>query len=345
MNLFKDNDILISVIIPVYNVESYLNRCIDSVLSQDYKNIEVLLIDDGSTDNSSKICDKYVLKDNRIKVLHKENRGPSEARNTGINNAKGDYLIFLDSDDFWCENFLSMCIGKIKIDKEYYSIIIGSAQKYYMDNGKYEYISKHFDDNNIDGKNGIETLKYILKQDIDYEWYSWRYLIKSDLIIKNLVEFSAEISYAEDVEFMQKIFIMAEKVAYIDCVFINYLFHRSGSILNTPNIKKTLDKIKVSKKCFEYIEKSVQDPEVKYMLKKNISILFMSAYGDFLKINDENIKREIKNSMYILKYCDRRFGRIVWVLNSMFGFLLTKSIVKSLINFKKIRKGCNSIQC
>lgn len=97
-------DDLISVIVPVYNVEKYLHKCINSILNQTYKNLEVILIDDGSTDNSGKICDEYALKDNRIKVIHKENGGLSSARNAGLDICSGDYIGFVDSDDYIAED-------------------------------------------------------------------------------------------------------------------------------------------------------------------------------------------------------------------------------------------------
>ena len=91
---------LISIIIPVYNVEKYLKECVDSVRKQTYKNLEIILIDDGSKDNSGKLCDELAKEDNRIKVIHKENGGLSDARNVGIENATGEYIQFIDSDDF-----------------------------------------------------------------------------------------------------------------------------------------------------------------------------------------------------------------------------------------------------
>ncbi len=91
----------VSFIIPVYNVERYLEQCVDSILNQTYKNIEVVLVDDGSTDGSPKICDDYVLKDNRVRVLHKKNGGQSDARNRGVLMSTGDYIVFVDSDDYW----------------------------------------------------------------------------------------------------------------------------------------------------------------------------------------------------------------------------------------------------
>lgn len=99
---------LISVIIPIYNVEKYLKKCIDSVIAQTYKNLEIILVDDGSPDNCGKICDEYAKKDRRIIVIHKENEGLSSARNAGIDICKGEYISFVDSDDFVSPYFIEM---------------------------------------------------------------------------------------------------------------------------------------------------------------------------------------------------------------------------------------------
>ena len=96
------NEELISIIVPVYNVEEYLKECIDSIINQTYKRIEIILVDDGSTDKSGKICDDYAKIDKRIKVVHKENGGLSDARNVGISVSSGKYIAFVDSDD-WVE--------------------------------------------------------------------------------------------------------------------------------------------------------------------------------------------------------------------------------------------------
>lgn len=107
---------LISVIVPVYNVEKYLSKCIDSILAQTYKNLEIILVDDGSPDNCPKICDEYAKKDNRIKVIHKENGGLSAARNVALDIAKGEYIGFVDSDDFIAEDM--------------YEVLYNLAEKY-----------------------------------------------------------------------------------------------------------------------------------------------------------------------------------------------------------------------
>lgn len=107
---------LVSIIVPVYNVEKYLDRCVESILGQDYRNIEVLLIDDGSTDNSGDICDKYSV-DIRVKVIHQKNGGLSRARNTGLKNITGEYVAFVDSDDYISSQFISHALNQILVDK------------------------------------------------------------------------------------------------------------------------------------------------------------------------------------------------------------------------------------
>lgn len=101
----------ISVIVPIYNVEDYLNECVDSLIEQDYSNLEIILVDDGSTDQCGSICDEYAIKDSRIKVIHKQNGGLSDARNAGIDVATGDYITFVDSDDVLSSDYISYLLN------------------------------------------------------------------------------------------------------------------------------------------------------------------------------------------------------------------------------------------
>ena len=118
----------ISIIVPVYNVEKYLKKCVDSILGQTFTDFELLLIDDGSTDNSGSICDELAKTDNRIKVIHKENGGLSDARNIGIEVAKGDFIGFIDSDDYIDEDMYAFLYNNIlKYDAELSMCEIGRA--------------------------------------------------------------------------------------------------------------------------------------------------------------------------------------------------------------------------
>lgn len=120
----------ISIIVPVYNTEKYLDRCIQSVLAQTYTNWELLLIDDGSTDSSGAICDKYAAQDSRIKVFHKANGGVSSARNLGLDNAKGEWITFVDADDWIKPNFLSNLASLIGTEID---LVISYAERHYID--------------------------------------------------------------------------------------------------------------------------------------------------------------------------------------------------------------------
>ena len=113
-----DKNVRFSVIVPIYKVEKYLYECIDSVINQTFRNIEIILVDDGSPDGCPQICDAYAQKDNRITVIHKQNGGLSSARNAGLQAAKGDYVIFLDSDDYYCRNDFLEIIDRKLGDKE-----------------------------------------------------------------------------------------------------------------------------------------------------------------------------------------------------------------------------------
>lgn len=117
----SNKPIKFSIVFPIYNVEKYLQRCLDSVLGQTYKNYEVIMVDDGSTDNCPAICDNYAARDARIKVIHKQNAGLGMARNTGIENATGDYICFFDSDDFVATNLLELCAKEL--ERENYDIV------------------------------------------------------------------------------------------------------------------------------------------------------------------------------------------------------------------------------
>lgn len=106
---------LVTIIVPVYNVENYLNRCLDSIIKQSYKNLDIILINDGSTDNSLKICNNYAKNDTRITVINIENSGPSICRNIGLEKAKGGYISFVDSDDYIEKNFIETLLKTKKI--------------------------------------------------------------------------------------------------------------------------------------------------------------------------------------------------------------------------------------
>lgn len=209
---------LISVIIPVYNVERYLNQCIDSVVSQTYHNLEIILVDDGSSDNSGEICDKYAAKDNRIVVIHKTNGGLSDARNAGIKIAKGKYIGFVDSDDW--------------IDSEMYDQLMTSISNSNSDIaicGLYrEYLNKTAYNEILDcGSFSSQVALGKLIDNTDIHDHACTKLFKTELW--NNIEFPVG-KYYEDILTTYKLFAKAKKVSAIK----NCLYHyrqRQGSIV------------------------------------------------------------------------------------------------------------------
>jgi glycosyltransferase involved in cell wall biosynthesis len=197
---------LISVIVPVYNVEKYLSRCVDSIINQTYKNLEIILVDDGSPDNCPAMCDEYVKKDSRIKVIHKENGGLSDARNAGMKVAKGDYIGFVDSDD-WIElNMLERLLSEII--KNNCDVASCGVKMVWEDNSKKSRMLFPIDaDCVIDGtENALDSLMFdnriiqtvwnkIYKKSIienilfpvgkinEDEYWSWRAIAKSKRVI------------------------------------------------------------------------------------------------------------------------------------------------------------------
>lgn len=228
----------ISVIVPVYNVEKYLSQCLDSIIHQTYKNLEIILVDDGSTDSSGLICDNYSQKDKRIKIIHKCQGGLSAARNAGLKIATGEYISFIDSDDF--------------IDKNMYSILINNTQKYNSDivwfNYYNYYSKKHFINSSIIKNNDLYDLsssdKIKFAKNLFYQYkmdaHVWAKLYKRSIF--NNIKFPYGKLF-EDIFVLLPILSNAKIISTIpDCLY--FYRNRSESIVNQyfkQNIIKNID--------------------------------------------------------------------------------------------------------
>ncbi len=231
----------ISVIIPVYNVEAYIHQCIDSIINQTYQNLEIIVVDDGSPDNCGAICDEYAKKDNRIVVFHKENGGVNSARNLGIQNATGEWIAFVDSDD-WCEldyyeNFVN------EIGDTYPDVFqaCGFMYEYPDDKCKYEY---NFNENyKANDKTGIEKLM----MDITRIGLPWDKLYRRKFIVENHLLFDTSCKALDDHLFNFQVYDCARTVA--GSVFAGYHYRQiEMSITKGFNQKKSVQ-------CYEAISK------------------------------------------------------------------------------------------
>lgn len=192
----------ISVIVPVYNVEKYLSRCIESILSQTFTDFELLLIDDGSTDNSSNICDMYALKDNRIRVFHKKNGGVSSARNLGLDNAKGKWITFVDSDDWIGIDFLSeLIVGNS-------DLIIGGKTNTGCRNDIKTYKPQIYQEQFIGKCLATTILDDIFRA-------PWGKLFKKEIIDNNKLRFDIHMKIGEDTAFVQSYLYHCNVIQFI----------------------------------------------------------------------------------------------------------------------------------
>lgn len=217
-------DDLISVIVPVYNMEKYLKRCVDSILVQTYRQLEIILVDDGSTDTSPVICDDYAVKDKRIRVIHKENGGLSDARNAGLAIATGNYIGFVDSDD-WIEPDMY---------KDMYEAVVKNRAQ--MAVCRYAEI---YPDRIIDGScNDVvvlsrdEVLDIFICEHSQYKIYNsvWSKLFQRELIGDTKFPKGRN---SEDIVFTTKAFCRLKCCVYIDKAYYNYVKEREGSIMNS----------------------------------------------------------------------------------------------------------------
>lgn len=276
---------LISVIVPIYKVETYIHTCIQSILNQTYKNLEIILIDDGSPDNCGKICDEYKLLDSRIKVIHKNNGGLSEARNYGINAASGDYLLFIDSDDYiettMCEILLSNAL-KFNTD-------ITICNFYYTHPNKKQ-LNHTSSNKSIQLLNNIEALQeYFLNYSVDLN-VAWNKLYKRHLFIgKNSIKFPVGKLY-EDTYIMYKLFYISKKILRLN-IPLYYYTQRDNSITSKVSKKNISDILNYIHEYYFFSED--KNSNIKYM----IQLFALKQYTGCISIS---IKHNILNEVISL---------------------------------------------
>lgn len=227
-----ENQALISVIIPVYNVEEYLRECVDSVLCQTYRNFEIILVDDGSTDSSGEICDEYLEKDDRITVIHQKNGGLSAARNSGLSEAEGKYVYFLDSDDYIADNLLETLV---EIDEKDNSDIVFFDAVSFADTDDFEVSQNYIRKNKYKTDNGYAVFS-AMTQNKEYHSAVPLLLIKREFLLKSGISFINGILY-EDMVFTYQLFCKAAVVS--QCT--DALYHRryrKNSIMTSSKSKK-----------------------------------------------------------------------------------------------------------
>ncbi len=274
----------VSIIVPIYNTEEYLHRCVDSILSQTFLDFELLLIDDGSPDRSGEICDEYAQRDNRIHVFHKENGGVASARQFGMEHAQGEFVIHADPDD-WVEPNMLEDLYDNAIEKKADLVICD----FYVDDDKYA-------KQEPSGENHMIVLKDLFQR---LHGSCWNKLVRRSCYEKYNITFSQNLSFCEDLTFWVKLLKNPIRISYLPKAFYHYVLHDDSIVHSYMNRKseegwKVLESLKNELKGY---------PDIcRLACSKNAYMVVMDALrsGDFNTITF--FKRYYRYIPYILRY-------------------------------------------
>ena len=244
---------LISVIIPVYNVEKYLRQCLDSVLAQTYSNYEVILVDDGSSDRSPKICNEYALKNNHIRVFHKTNGGASTARNVGLKESKGDYIFFLDSDDWIEPNTLETMMTTAKNEKA--DLVFCEAQA--IDDEKGTRIEGHYEYKKYYPTGDAYQIMLQMMERKEFHVAIWMLLLDRSIFLDNHLLFKEGIIY-EDMIIAYQFFCVANYAAHVPKKLYTRRYHPNSVVTSAKTEKNYISAATVYREVGEFM-KSLPD--------------------------------------------------------------------------------------
>ena len=319
---------LVSIIVPVYNVEKYLSKCIESILSQDYNNFECILVDDGSKDGSGKICDDFAAKDNRIVVIHQKNGGVSKARNSGLEIARGEYISFIDGDDFVKKDYISYMYRLIKQNNA--EIAVCTKLDGNFSQKKETRIAVNVD-------TGESAVKKILSYRVPIGCYSK--MFNADLLKKGNVRFYEEIKIGEGFNFNISCFLKANTVVFSTKQIYYYRRDNNSSAMSSYSADKARNQISSLDRIYLQIKDNYQTfkDEYRFAYWRTISDLY-----DLLKISDIKDEFIYEGTRHILRTgfikslkCNTDIKNKI----RAFAFLLNPNIVPIILKKRKIHYG------
>jgi glycosyltransferase involved in cell wall biosynthesis len=301
--MLENNNPKVSIIVPVYNTAKYIKQCVNSITSQDYTNIEVILVNDGSTDKSPEICETLSRQDDRVKVFHKLNEGAAEARNFGLRNAGGSWIIFVDSDDFW--NHKSGLANLIKfagtIDYPF-DFIIFNYTRYFQEDKKY-IIRPDFSEELIKYQKKKDRIEKLLKNSF-IPAPPWGKLIRSSFLKKHKIEFIRGIN-AEDIPWFIAILEKAENFALTNIRFHVYRKQVPGALTNLFNYSKYTNLLHIVKNESSRLKNDEEVNELNNTLLSFMSyqyIILLATSANFKGKEFSERQKELSELNWLLEY-------------------------------------------
>jgi len=310
----------ISIIVPVYKVENVLPRCVESLINQTYKNIEIILVDDGSPDNCPIICDEYAKKDKRIQVIHRENGGLSEARNSGLASVSGQYILFVDSDDYieldTCEKF----IDALKDDMP--DIVVGDYIEE-RENKAIPHVHKEIETEKL------YSAESYLQKAIDNEEMrieAWLNLYKTSFWKGNGFLFRKNILH-EDMQLMPQVFLSAKQIQYVNHPFYHYII-REGSIMNQNNREKRYQNVMEIYSEWKVLIDRIKNETLKATFSCFLAKCFMCSCAQ-LKVKKPDYS--IISKKYLLKYSKNKkelLKAILFIVSPRIYYIVYQMIIE-----------------
>ncbi len=328
----ENKEYLLSVIIPVYNMQAYLARCVDSVLLNAIDSMQIILVDDGSKDESPAMCDRYAEGHANITVIHQENAGLSGARNSGMKVAAGRYIYFLDSDDAAQPGIFSKFLEYISKRTDEPDMVLFDCIFVHDVTGEESFFGFPAAEK-LHNISGLKALKYMLAEKPNFDWYCWRYFYRRAFLEDHDFWYIEGITY-EDVPWTSRALIFADLIDYLPVVGLRYTILRKGSIVNSMSLKKVRDKLFLSDHTCRYDMEHISDPELLDRMLSNHAEYYVGAFRNYCEFIPEAYPY-VKEYVWLSKYSKTRFGKFVYKSTSLLGFRLGSLLSKMM--FKILR--------
>ena len=332
------SNVKVSIIVPVYNIpENILRKCVESTIHQTMKEIEIILVDDGSTNNSGLICDEYSCEDNRIRVIHKKNEGLSAARNTGFENATGDWVTFLDSDD-WIDEHTCEDTYKLGVESDSDVVIFGTIQEFEHYKNPFKY---HYVDGTVFEGEKCKDLQCEILNFTGNIATAWAKLFRRSFLVDNELEHNAELRQgSEGIEFNIRVFEKVNRAYFTDHIYYHYIYN-PNSISAKHDEKNHYFVIKCFEEIKRQIEKSDNRERLEDLFYDRFAYVIVAAaisgffspsnkqkYSDQKKSFKMYLKQDLlDNTLKKISYKNLDFNRrIVLVLVKLHQFIIIKML-------------------
>lgn len=330
----KMEEIFFSIIIPVYKVELYLEECVESITQQSFKNFEIILVDDGSPDSCPELCDRFAHLDSRIQVIHKSNKGLSSARNSGMDLARGKYIVFLDSDDYYSRDDALMLMSN-ELEKSDADVLIIKSQKYYTDKKKMTKCNDESSTSDIWGNSYSNQLKYCVSRQL-YDTCAWNKVFKRKLLEDTDLHFTEGI-IAEDIDWAARLCLVAKSIAILKYPVHVYRKNRENSITSSLSMKNLIDTYGSIERCINYTKSINMDNIKKEVYFSYVSyryIIWMAEASSIKSKEKKHLIQQMHEYDWLLDHDLNSKVRMVKKIYNILGYKITAYLLSIYLSVR-----------